>query len=649
MDLIQSNQWSRLSVEQRHLHLWAVARYREEGGQAFPLDGSVTEIMSPLNGTSVQFTPIDLETLQKEGLIHYRRTAANAYRIEPTPDGLAVEDAVQKTKESIELQVRAHPFAIAKNGILAAAVSEFAARCGSVPDDQLLLDLWRDYVDPPSRQFFLYAEFSERVKERLHQEKSTAARQRDDLGSAARRSEIPTDADAARKIETNERSTGSDLKQEDLAGQFEQSQNSNEARAAIIDSAQYFTRLPGFAAADAKLRKLTEPILEELQSQPLPRPQAIGWFDGHAAAYLALVKDRQSWEAYRILLYSLWYPQAYEYLFGSVCMQPRLPEGIELRSRLDARRRHWHKRASKAWAASTAPNCADNLTRRDASESAASRRANKISENPSRVEAGELGSGPGSTTGQGPTPHDFLARLSPNDPNYEVGRRFYLKAWADSHGLVANALAGHAEFPDLIDACVRTFGEAAEAQVAFVDATPVYEVCGELDRAAKLYIAKFSESLFAESDRIGDEQVQAAVDELSRRVNEIAARSKQRILKRELDGLPEAPTFDPASGGGALQGRRSVKARPIRRNNRSKLIDSTLESIAQAAPMTQEEIFSVLQSRRAALPMAEPFLSSGGWMPGFRKNERLARAWLSKRWAELSLPPLPRGPKISQK
>jgi hypothetical protein len=33
--------------------------------------------------------------------------------------------------------------------------------------------------------------------------------------------------------------------------------------------------------------------------------------------------------------------------------------------------------------------------------------------------------------------HDFLEKLSPDDPKYKVARRFYLEAWSDSHRLVA--------------------------------------------------------------------------------------------------------------------------------------------------------------------------------------------------------------------
>jgi hypothetical protein len=43
---------------------------------------------------------------------------------------------------------------------------------------------------------------------------------------------------------------------------------------------------------------------------------------------------------------------------------------------------------------------------------------------------------------------DLLERVSPDDPNYELAKRMYLEAWADSHGLLADAVAGQASFSD---------------------------------------------------------------------------------------------------------------------------------------------------------------------------------------------------------
>jgi hypothetical protein len=129
---------------------------------------------------------------------------------------------------------------------------------------------------------------------------------------------------------------------------------------------------------------------------------------------------------------------------------------------------------------------------------------------------------------------DLLERLSEDDPNYEVARRFYLEAWADSNGLLAEALAGRVSLAHYVEANVKTFSQGAELHVALVGATPRPARRREIDWAAKKFILIFSDALSSESERLGEANVRHAVDELSRQVNEIAARSKQQILKNEL-------------------------------------------------------------------------------------------------------------------
>jgi hypothetical protein len=89
--------------------------------------------------------------------------------------------------------------------------------------------------------------------------------------------------------------------------------------------------------------------------------------------------------------------------------------------------------------------------------------------------------------------------------------------------------------------------------------------------------------------------------------------------------------------------------KPIRRNQRYKTIDKALQEIAESRPRTQDEVFRSLDGRSVVIPPAEPFATARGWMAGFRLDSAAARAWLSKRWAELNLPPLPRGPKSAKK
>ncbi len=89
--------------------------------------------------------------------------------------------------------------------------------------------------------------------------------------------------------------------------------------------------------------------------------------------------------------------------------------------------------------------------------------------------------------------------------------------------------------------------------------------------------------------------------------------------------------------------------KPVRRNQKYKVIDEALQEIAESRPSTQEEVFQSLDGRHVVIPPAEPFMAARGWIAGFRRDVAAARAWLSKRWAELNLPPLPRGPKNPRK
>jgi hypothetical protein len=86
----------------------------------------------------------------------------------------------------------------------------------------------------------------------------------------------------------------------------------------------------------------------------------------------------------------------------------------------------------------------------------------------------------------------------------------------------------------------------------------------------------------------------------------------------------------------------------VRRHPRYTKIDEALQEIAESHPRTQEEVFRALEGR-AGFPPAEPFETARGWIAGFRRDKPAARAWLSKRWAELNLPSLPRGPKNPRK
>jgi hypothetical protein len=91
------------------------------------------------------------------------------------------------------------------------------------------------------------------------------------------------------------------------------------------------------------------------------------------------------------------------------------------------------------------------------------------------------------------------------------------------------------------------------------------------------------------------------------------------------------------------------RQRLVRRSQKYKAIDVALQEAAESRPKTQEEIFRLLEARQVVIPAAEPFASARGWVEGFHRDPAAARAWLSKRWAALDLPPLPRGPKSAKK
>jgi hypothetical protein len=130
---------------------------------------------------------------------------------------------------------------------------------------------------------------------------------------------------------------------------------------------------------------------------------------------------------------------------------------------------------------------------------------------------------------------DFLESLSPADPNYERAKQFYLEAWADSHGLVADALAGKASLASLLDGCVRTFHQAAQMHVDLMDTSSPKAKCKEIDRMAKKFIEKVSDALSEGATRVGEENVAEMVEDFSVRVNEIAAGSKRHILLNAMD------------------------------------------------------------------------------------------------------------------
>jgi len=131
-------------------------------------------------------------------------------------------------------------------------------------------------------------------------------------------------------------------------------------------------------------------------------------------------------------------------------------------------------------------------------------------------------------------PDDFLERLSPDDPHYQIAKRFYHQGWADSHGLTAKALAGQASFTDFVDGCVLTFQQGAATHVAIGDGSSASTRCTAIDDMLEKFIFHFNETLDKETKRLGKLKARTIKRDFFRRVSEIAARSKQQIHEKAL-------------------------------------------------------------------------------------------------------------------
>ena len=127
-----------------------------------------------------------------------------------------------------------------------------------------------------------------------------------------------------------------------------------------------------------------------------------------------------------------------------------------------------------------------------------------------------------------------LLDLHEDEPNRDLARKFYLEAWADSHRLVADGFAGKISFPDFIDGCVKTFAQVAAVHVDFIDDSPIEVKSEELDRLTKLSIRQLRRKFAAAPKRLR-KPLDDALEDYSRRVKEIAARSKEQIFRQELD------------------------------------------------------------------------------------------------------------------
>ena len=99
------------------------------------------------------------------------------------------------------------------------------------------------------------------------------------------------------------------------------------------------------------------------------------------------------------------------------------------------------------------------------------------------------------------------------------------------------------------------------------------------------------------------------------------------------------------SAGSRARGRSDALTKQVaRRMPPNGDIDVILREIAKSQPKSQAEVFRALD-KRVRPPRAKPFAAAGGWVTGFRRDEKAARSWLSKNWSRLMLPRFTNGPK----
>ena len=97
----------------------------------------------------------------------------------------------------------------------------------------------------------------------------------------------------------------------------------------------------------------------------------------------------------------------------------------------------------------------------------------------------------------------LLDSISPDDPNFKAKTAF-LQAWADSHGVVADAFGGKISLRDYVESCA--FDQGAKIHVSFKDDSSIQERCGHIDVLAAESIRLFNRSLQKESKRLGKEK-----------------------------------------------------------------------------------------------------------------------------------------------
>lgn len=148
----------------------------------------------------------------------------------------------------------------------------------------------------------------------------------------------------------------------------------------------------------------------------------------------------------------------------------------------------------------------------------------------------------------------LLDELDDSDPALNGLRKICLEAWRDSHGIVAQGYAGQLGTSEFADGLVNGFAKGVEMQISNGDESPMAK-------------SKAIENMAAESIKLietkispgSDPLVANLLDELRRKINEIAARGQQRVLERELARIETEVLVEPTPSDCIEPGKRIFK------------------------------------------------------------------------------------------
>ena len=123
-------------------------------------------------------------------------------------------------------------------------------------------------------------------------------------------------------------------------------------RAELDSSWETLKRTPGFASAERELKRVTDPVILELERTPPPAPRALELFHHQAKAMASLVSDARTRDAYVHILRDMYYPKAYCFLagglperytetFGGCCARELADRQVGLIGELDASLDRW--------------------------------------------------------------------------------------------------------------------------------------------------------------------------------------------------------------------------------------------------------------------------------------------------------------------